>query len=107
DQMEEAFQRAAAQQAARLNAYGMYSALTDRAGLAPPRDHDAFLAARTALPGLLEPPAARRDDLKPRRREATVAAGHAAAAHRDKAAELARLRATGALVPPGPLRRRA
>jgi uncharacterized protein YPO0396 len=107
DQMEDALQRATAQQTARLNAYGMYSALAERAGLAPPQDHDAFLVARTALPGLLESLAARRDDLKPNRRETTLAAGQAAALHRDKAAELARLRATGALVPPGPLARRA
>jgi uncharacterized protein YPO0396 len=107
ERMEEALQRAAAQQAARLNAYRLYSALAERAGLAPPQDHDAFDAVRAALPGLLETLAARRDDLQPRRREATLAAGQAARLQRDKAAELAQLRATGALVPPGPLARRA
>ena len=107
EQMEEALQRASAQQTARLNAYRLYSALAERAGLVPPQDHDAFLATATALPGLLETLATRRDDLQPTRREATLAAGQAARLHRDKAAELAQLRATGALIPPGPLDRRA
>ena len=107
EQMERDLERASAEQGARRNAYGMYSALAERAGLASPQDQDAFLAVRTALPGLLKTLTARRDDLQPKRREATLAAGQAAARHRDKAAELARLRATGALVPPGALRRRA
>jgi uncharacterized protein YPO0396 len=107
DQMEEALERATAQQAGRLNAYRLYRALVERAGLVPPQDQDAFLAVRAARPGLLETLTAGREDLQPRRREATLAAGQAAGRHRDKAAELARLRATGALVPPGPLARRA
>ena len=107
EQMERDLERASAEQGARQNAYGMYSALAERAGLAPAQDQDAFLADRTALPGLLKTLTAQRDDLQPKRREATLAAGQAAALHRDKAAELARLRATGALVPPGALRRRA
>jgi uncharacterized protein YPO0396 len=107
ERMEEALQRATAQQAARLNAYRMYSALAERAGHVPPQDHDAFLALRAALPALLQTLAARRDDLRPQRREATLAAGQAARLHRDKAAELAQLRATGALIPPGLLARRA
>src|SRR5581483_12054495 len=85
----------------------LYRALAERAGLVPPQDHDTFVAVRAALPGLLETLTARRDDLQPRRREATLAAGQAARLHRDKAAELTQLRATGALLPPGPLARRA
>jgi uncharacterized protein YPO0396 len=107
DQLEEAGQRAAAQRAARLNAYAMYSVLAERAGLAPPHDHDAFLALRAGLPGQLETLTAQRDELRPGRREATLAAGEAAGRHRAKAAELAGLRSTGALVPAGPLARRA
>jgi uncharacterized protein YPO0396 len=107
DQLEQTRQRAADQQAARLNAYRMYSALAGRAGIAAPEDHDTFLAAQAALPGRRESLTAGQDELQPRRREATLAAGQAAGRHREKAAELARLRSTGALVPPAALARRA
>lgn len=106
ERMESDRQRAADQQAARLNAYKMYSTLAGRAGLVPPRDHESFLALRAELSGLLSTLAAKRDELQPRRRDATVAAGEAARAHRAKVADLERLRATGALVPPGSLARR-
>jgi uncharacterized protein YPO0396 len=107
DRMEDARQHAADQQAARLNAYRMYSRLAERAGLTPPQDHESFLANRAELSGRLLTLAAQRDELQPKRRDATVAAGEATRAHRGKAAELARLQSTGALIPSGSLARRA
>lgn len=83
----------------RLSAYGIFRAQVERLNLLPPETGDSFQKLRCELPGILEDLRSQEEASGPARRQAIHQAGEAAKLHRQKAAELDALRATGSLIP--------
>ena len=104
--LESELEQVTSQHATRVGAYRIFSGHLARMGMDAPEDRDAFTALQDRLPAILDEAAQQQQELQPRRREAARQAGEAIARHRERAAELAAVQASGSLLPARAIERR-
>ena len=92
--------------ATQVGAHRIFSGHLARMGMDAPENRDAFTALQDRLPAILAQAAQKQQDLQPQRREAARQAGEAIARHRERAAELAAVQASGSLLPARAIDRR-
>ena len=104
--LETELDNATSQHTTRLAAYQIFAGHLAELGLPAPRDQATFTALASQLPALLAQATGQQQDLQPQCRDAAWQAGEAARRHRERAAELAALQASGSLLPGRVLERR-
>jgi uncharacterized protein YPO0396 len=104
--LESELEQVTSRHATQVGAYRIFSGHLARIGIDAPEDRDAFSALQDRLPAILDDAAQQQEELRPRRREAARQAGDAIARHRERAAELTALQASGSLLPARAMERR-
>jgi uncharacterized protein YPO0396 len=104
--LESELERMTSRHATQFGAHRIFSGHLARMDMDAPQDRDAFASLQDRLPSILEEATQRQQGLQPRRREAARQAGEAAARHRERAAELAAVQASGSLLPARAIERR-
>lgn len=105
--LETELDQVSAQQAARETTYRIFSGTLAGLSMDAPRDRDSFAVLHSQLPGIAAAADEAQRQLKPRSRDATWAAMETVRKHRERAAELAALQASGSLLPAQAAERRA
>ena len=98
--------QARSQHGMRQHAYLIFSGYVERLGVSLPRNSADFTALRESLRAVLDAERSKLEEIKPKRRDATHAAGEVASKHRERSGELAALDASGSLIPMKAIERR-